>query len=188
MKRVFMIAALSAVLAATLSGYARSQSQEPQDAAGLPDTLWKRGLAIAPVPLDLTGKNKKSVGLGSYIVNARSTCVVCHTNPMFATGGDPYRGQTPQINAAHYLAGGVTFGPFTSRNLTPEPPGNLPAGLTFDQFVQVMRTGKDFDNAHPQISPLLQVMPWPTFANMTDDDLQNIYDYLSSIPHAEPAP
>jgi hypothetical protein len=29
---------------------------------------------------------------------------------------------------------------------------------------------------------LLQVMPWPTFQNMTDHDLRAIYEYLSSIP------
>jgi hypothetical protein len=28
----------------------------------------------------------------------------------------------------------------------------------------------------------LQVMPWPTFQNMTDHDLRAIYEYLSSIP------
>ena len=30
----------------------------------------QQGLAIAPVPLKLTGKNRALVGLGSYIVNA----------------------------------------------------------------------------------------------------------------------
>jgi hypothetical protein len=29
---------------------------------------------------------------------------------------------------------------------------------------------------------LLQVMPWPTFQNMTDRDLESIYTYLSAIP------
>ena len=48
----------------------------------------------------------------------------------------------------------------------------MPAGLTLDQFIQVMRTGKDFDNLHPQMGPLLQVMPWPISRNMTDDDLR----------------
>jgi hypothetical protein len=31
-------------------------------------------------------------------------------------------------------------------------------------------------------------MPWPVYAKMTDDDLRAIYEYLSAIPHAEPAP
>jgi hypothetical protein len=29
---------------------------------------------------------------------------------------------------------------------------------------------------------LLQVMPWVTFSNMTDDDIEAIYEYLSAIP------
>ncbi len=41
----------------------------------------------------------------------------------------------------------------TSRNITPDVQSYLPADLTFDQFVEVMRTGKDFDNLHPRIEP-----------------------------------
>ena len=37
-----------------------------------------------------------------------------------------------------------------------------------------------------QFGPLLQVMPWPAYANMTEHDLRAIYEYLSAIPHAEP--
>ena len=48
-----------------------------------------------------------------------------------------------------------------------------------------MRHGFDFDHAHPQFGPLLQVMPWPAYA-MTAHDLRAIYEYLSAIPHAEP--
>jgi hypothetical protein len=75
---------------------------------------------------------------------------------------------------------------FVSRNLTPETNG-LPAGLTFDEFLLVMRTGIDLDHTHPQFGPLLQVMPWPVYQDMTDRDLLAIYEYLRAIPHAEPA-
>jgi hypothetical protein len=34
----------------------------------------KRGFEIAPVPLNLEGKNRALVGLGSYIVNAQAGC------------------------------------------------------------------------------------------------------------------
>ena len=37
------------------------------------------GMDIAPVHLDLTGKNRSLVGLGSYIVNAQGGCNDCHT-------------------------------------------------------------------------------------------------------------
>ena len=89
------------------------------------------------------------------------------------------------MNTAGYLAGGVAFGPFISRNLTPDQNG-LPAGLTLDQFVHVMRTGEDLDKDPPQVpSPdkdLLQVMPWPVYQDLTDQDLKAIYEYLRAIP------
>jgi len=142
----------------------------------------QRGLEVAPVQLNLQGKNKKLVGLGSYIVNTQAGCNDCHTYPSYADGGDPYLGQDTQINASEYLAGGREFGPFTSRNLTPDPTNGLPAGLTFQQFVEVMQKGTDFDQEHTNISPLLQVMPWPIYQNMTYLDLRAIYEYLSAIP------
>jgi hypothetical protein len=147
-----------------------------------------RGYQITPVPLRLRGLDRDLVGLGSYIVNSEGGCNDCHTNPSYAVGGDPYMGQPKKVNAAHFLAGGQTFGPFTSRNLTPEGDKNLPAGMTFPQFKQVLRTGIDLDHQHPQMGPLLQVMPWPTYQNMTDRDIQAIYEYLRAIPSAEPGP
>ena len=58
-----------------------------------------------------------------------------------------------------------------------------------------MRTGVDLDHLHPNLpfpfdASLLQIMPWPTFQNMTDHDLRAIYEYLSAIPCIEgpPAP
>ncbi|MCC6858927.1 MAG: hypothetical protein IT158_10205 [Bryobacterales bacterium] len=149
------------------------------------DSRVMRGFAITPVPLNLTGKNRALVGLGSYLVNAAGGCNDCHTNPPYAEGGNPHLGQPKQVNTAGYLAGGVAFGPFISRNLTPDQNG-LPAGLTLDQFVHVMRTGEDIDKDPPQVpSPdkdLLQVMPWPVYQDLTDQDLKAIYEYLRAIP------
>src|SRR5262250_2001436 len=39
----------------------------------------RRGFEIAPVPLNLEGKNRALVGLGSYIVNAVADCNGCHS-------------------------------------------------------------------------------------------------------------
>ncbi len=144
-----------------------------------------RGLAIAPVPLNYEHKDKYLVGLGSYLVNSVASCAECHTNPPYAPGGNPYLGQKKKINTVNYLAGGQAFGPFLSRNLTPEKNG-LPAGLTYNQFVTVMRTGIDLDHAHPQFGPYLQVMPWPVFQTLTDNDLRAIYTYLKAVPPAKP--
>jgi len=144
------------------------------------------GAQIAPVKLNLAHKDAEEVYLGSYIVNAVAGCNDCHTNPAYATGGDPYKGEPKAFNAAKYLAGGATFGPFTSRNITPDSTGK-PAGLTYSDFVQVIRHGTDFDHVHGPNVPL-QVMPWPVYQSMTDSDLHAIYTYLTAIPCLEGDP
>ena len=123
----------------------------------------------------------------------------------------PFTGKVV-VDPTTYLAGGNDFGPFPgpggiphlySRNLTPDYTGLPEGGHTFSDFVQIMRHGRDFDLIHPRCtapntpfnclgSPLplgppfdgnlLQVMPWPTFMNLTDRDLLAIYTYLSAIP------
>jgi hypothetical protein len=171
------------------------------------------GFAIAPVPLNLKGKNRELVGLGSYIVNAQSDCNGCHSHgpqTEYLPNGNPYLLRPPSgpysgmkiINPNTYLGGGRDFGPVAglthlySRNLTPDKTGRPEGGHTFDEFVNIMRTGIDYDHVHPSctgaatgscvVAPfngaLLQVMPWPQDQDMTDHDLRAIYEYLSAIP------
>lgn len=144
-----------------------------------------QGFRIAPVPLKLRGRDLGLVGLGSYLVNATGGCNDCHTNPPFAAGSDPFAGEPEQINAEAYLAGGTAFGPFVSRNITPDASGK-PGGLSLSEFILVMRTGADLKALPPPVpSPsqdLLQVMPWPVYAKMITRDLKAIYEYLRSIP------
>jgi len=95
-------------------------------------------------------------------------------------GHNPFLGQPEAINAAQYLSGGRTFppSPFVSANITPDATGK-PAGLTFEQFKETLRTG------HYPFDPpgvLLQIMPGPVFGKKTDGDLRAIYEYLSAIP------
>lgn len=144
------------------------------------------GSKISPISrdkLNLKGKNPALVGLGSYIVNAQAACNDCHTCPSYEPGHSPYppTSSDGKINALNYLAGGVAFGPFISKNITPDPTTGRPEGLTLEQFKNVMRTGFD-----PVDKMTLSVMPWPIYRNMTDRDLEAIYSYLSAIPHAEP--
>ena len=136
------------------------------------------------MPLNLAGKNRALVGLGSYIVNTGG-CNDCHTNPSYEPGHDPFKGEPEQISTAVFLAGGQQFGPFVSANLTPDALGR-PAGLTFDKFKTLLRTGHDPDAAPG--TPPLQVMPWPAFGKKTDRDLRAIYEYLSAIPSLPDTP
>jgi len=150
-------------------------------AAAKDQRVWV-GRAIAPVPLDLAGKNRKLVWLGSYIVNAQGGCNDCHTSPPYAEGGDPFMGKPEQINVKGYLCGGTAFGPFiTSADISPDQDG-LPAGLDRREFIRLMRTGEKADGR------LLQVMPWPVFGKMTRRDLSAIYAYLSAIPSCDVKP
>jgi cytochrome c553 len=172
-----------AVGLATVFGLAMNAGRQGGPAHRLParaETEVQRGLEIAPVPLDLDGRNRAFVGRGSYLVNAVGSCNDCHTCPSYEPGHNPYSGGDGQPDAEHYLAGGVPFGPFVSANLTPDAEGR-PAGLTLDEFMQAIRTGHDPDAP----GEVLQVMPWPVLRNMTDHDLQAIYEFLSSVPPAE---
>jgi len=141
------------------------------------------------ITLELKKRDRELVGLGSYLVNAVGGCNDCHTAPPYTQ--DPFAalGAPKQINVACYLAGGMAFGPPpfgmppnspVSRDITPFENG-MPAGLTFNQFRHVIRTGEDPDNP----GNVLRVMPWPVYQSMTDHDLRAIYEYLSSIPAIE---
>lgn len=125
----------------------------------------RRGLEITPVELSLEKRTEKEIaliGYGSYLVNAVGDCSGCHTG------------------SAGFLAGGVRFdiGPdlfVTARNLTPDRRSGL--HLTEEQFIEAMRTGRDFDYDNAR----LIVMPWPYYRWMTLGDLSAIYAYLKVI-------
>lgn len=177
--RAFNILALATIC--TMTTFSQDTlAQDANEAARI-----KQGFAITPVPLNLTGKNPALVGLGSYIVNAQGGCSDCHTNPPFAAGGDPFLGEPAVINQAGYLAGGTAFGPFISRNLTPNSAGR-PANLTWAQFLFVLNTGADVKGVPPFVpsvqGDLLQVMPWPVYRHMSERDKRAIYEYLRAIP------
>jgi hypothetical protein len=162
---------------------APAQDQEFEDTVGPEDRdRIEKGLELSPVPVKLEGLDRDLVGLGSYIVNAQGACNDCHTNPPFAPGGNPFRGEPERINTEHFLAGGMVFQPgVVSPNITPDEEG-LPGGLTYEEFLTLMRTGREEDEG----DEILQVMPWPVYGKMRDRDLRAIYEYLRAIPAAQP--
>lgn len=135
------------------------------------------GYRISPVELNLRGKNRALVGLGSYFVNAAGGCNDCHTHPQYLPGGDPFQGETEIINSEQFLTGGRAFGPIVSPNITPDEHGR-PAGLTFEQFESLLLTGRDPDEP----DRILQIMPWNVYSKLTRQDLRAIYAYLTAIP------
>jgi hypothetical protein len=201
-------AAFAAILlAALLSSSPRVKATGDDDDRDREESKVQRGFDIAPVPLNLEHKNRRLVGLGSYLVNT-GFCNECHTGgpaiTQFTVGGNPFFGQPKIINQATYLGGGRDFGApvvgsahIVSRNLTPDRTGMPEGGHTFTEFEQIMRTGVDLDNLHPTCAPgvvntscipapfrgdLLQTMPWPALKDLTDHDLRAMYEYLSAIP------
>lgn len=205
-RRVATVTAIGAFMLAGIvssSPVLRAQSNNDNDS----DSRIQQGFDIAPVYLNLKGKNRSLVGLGSYLVNAASDCNACHNagpgNNQFLPGGNPYFGQPKSINPETYLGGGRNFGTLAagsasiiSRNLTPDGSGMPLGGDTFAEFVLMMKTGVDPDSLHPTCSGavnpscipapfdgnLLQIMPWTNVGDLSDHDLRAIYEYLSAIP------
>jgi hypothetical protein len=175
-------------LAGLLSSSPSAQAQDARHNLSIEASRIKLGFEIAPVPLNLDGKDPALVGLGSYWVNAVSDCNFCHTsggppNFNFAPGFNPYFGQPKKTDPTTYLGGGTDFGPavpyipgvypppnygsyvgpdIVSRNLTPDKTGRPEGGHTFEQFKHILRTGSDLDHLHPTcITPF----PVPTPPN-----------------------
>jgi hypothetical protein len=240
LKNVTTGSAFAAVLVVGMSvvpsrGRAANDNNGPQDEKLMIQT----GLSVAAtsgVHLNMAGKDQDMVGLGSFLVNVSGDCNGCHTadpSVQFTPPGNPYLLMPPngpfagvtKINPATYLGGGSDFGAFpspggtvhiVSRNLTPGKSGLPALDLTLSQFMHILRTGVDPDQAHPNCSlttnpaittncllglpgfnppgvppfdgSKLQVMPWPAFRNMTDRQITAIYTFLSAIPCLEGGP
>jgi hypothetical protein len=174
-RRAWIAVALIASTALSVSATDRYRDRDHDD-----DNQVKRGFEIVPpgVKLNLSGKNRELVGLGSYNVNTGG-CIDCHSHPAYSPGGDPFKGEPERINAEQYLSGGRQFGPtITASNITPDHAGK-PAGLTRGEFFQLMRTGH---NPHDPPGTIVQVMPWPVLGKKTDRDIAAMYEYLRAIP------
>jgi len=123
--------------------------------------------------------------------------------PSVAVGGFPAGSNPAMYPPPEY---GEYVGPdMISRNLTPNKDGVPEGGNTLEQFKSILRNGTDFDQLHPTcttavpmpspancIPPpvngaVLQVMPWPVFHNMTDREIDAIYEFLKTIP-CQPGP
>jgi hypothetical protein len=131
-----------------------------------------KGLAIAPVALNLAGKTAdqiEQIGYGSYIVNAMVGCGDCHD-------------KKNMDGTTSHLAGGNKFdlgaGQVYARNLTSDKSDPAGQPLTEDQFIESLRTGKDQKDAGKQ----LVVMPWASFRWASTSDLKAIYAYTQAVP------
>jgi len=146
---------------------------------------------------------------GEYLVNL-AVCNDCHSPKVWSPEGiptpDPKRllsGHPADEKLPAYqkewtapgnwilMSGGFTsfvgpWGVSFAANLTPDEQTGI--GLwTEDIFIAALRSGKHMGNGRPILPP----MPWPNFAQCTDDDLKAIFAYLKSLPPVKnpvPAP
>ena len=103
-------------------------------------SLVRIGFEIAPVPLNLTGRDPWKVGFGSFLVNAVGDCNGCHTgggppNFNYAAGGNPYFGQPTKTDPTTYLEGGTDFGP-----AVPPVPDVYTRDISATRLLVILRT------------------------------------------------
>jgi mono/diheme cytochrome c family protein len=108
---------------------------------------------------------------GTYLAWHASGCAECHT---------PRSPKNGKVDEARPLAGGLF--PFpeegfstTGSNLTPDPTTGL-GRWTEQQFLTAVRTG-----VRPDGRVLLPFMPWPSYSEWSEQEVQAIWLYLRSL-------
>ncbi|NIE75995.1 c-type cytochrome [Pantoea sp. Ap-967] len=97
------------------------------------------------------------VSKGEYLARA-GDCVACHT----AKGGQPFAGGLPME---------TPIGTLYSTNITPDASGI--GQYSFAEFDQAVRKGIARDG-----STLYPAMPYPSYARVSDEDMQALYAYF----------
>lgn len=95
---------------------------------------------------------------GEYIARA-GDCIVCHTGP----GGESFSGG---------LKMATPLGNISTTNITPDKDTGI-GGYTLQDFDQALRKGVAKDGHY-----LFPAMPYPSYANMTDQDMQALYTFF----------
>ena len=118
----------------------------------------------------------ETVARGKYLVTIMD-CAGCHTDGYLAGKPDPSR----------YLAGssigfggpdGIVYPP----NLTPHEENGIGA-WSDDQIITAIRTGQ-----RPDGRRLAPMMPWPSYASLTDEDARAVVAFLRTLPPNEYRP
>ena len=108
--------------------------------------------AIAPAPTDAQVKQ------GQYLAQL-GDCAACHTAP----GGKPFAGGLPMASP---------IGTIYSTNITPDPATGI-GNYSYGQFERAVRRG--INAAGHTLYP---AMPYPSYAKVSDQDIQALYAYF----------
>ena len=153
--------------------------------------------APAPTPTPAAPPQMSPAERGRYLGTAMG-CNDCHTPwKMGPNGPEPDMSRMlsghpesekavkpPKLDGPWMAATSSTFtawaGPWGisyTANLTPDQ--NTGLGIwTEDMFIKAIREGKHMGTSRPILPP----MPWPSFKNLSDEDLKAIFAYLKTIP------
>lgn len=131
-----------------------------------------------PQPAEVVPARTDRVAYGGYLANAAG-CTDCHTKMEKGKRvGEPYAG-----GFVFVLPGGTLRSP----NITPHPATGI-GGWTKEVFVQRFKAyGQGYAAPAVDIArgDMQTVMPWTMYADMSEEDLGAIYDYLQSLPPVE---
>jgi mono/diheme cytochrome c family protein len=122
---------------------------------------------------------QEAVQRGKYLA-AIMDCAGCHTPGVFLGKPDPAR-ILGGSEVGFQIPGLGTFYP---PNLTPDMETGI-GGWTEDEIVTAVRTG-----ARPDGRVLAPIMPWRSYAVLSDEDARALAKYLKSLPpvsHQVPA-
>ena len=117
------------------------------------------------------------VARGKYLVSVLA-CNDCHT-----PGGLYGAPDMTRMLSGSELGWTGPWGTSYPANLTPDPQTGI-GNYTEDDIVAAIRTGHKKSGV-----PILPPMPWPVYANLTDEDAYAVAAYVKSIPpvvHAVP--
>ncbi|WP_426152944.1 c-type cytochrome [Pseudomonas sp. DC3000-4b1] len=121
-------------------------------------TVFIAALALASLPSWAAENSPDAlVKKGEYLARA-GDCVACHT----AKGGKPFAGGLPME---------TPIGTIYSTNITPDSSGI--GGYSFEDFDQAVRHGIGKSG-----STLYPAMPYPSYARVSDEDMQALYAYF----------
>ncbi len=124
----------------------------------------------APFPSIRASRDTAVIQRGRHIVLGPGHCVDCHSNApnkdsVLKAGGDP------ELTGGYVFS--LPFGKFYSRNLTPDPETGI--GKRSDaELARIIRYGVHTNGE--------MVLPFMSFQNLTDSDLEAVISYLRSLP------
>lgn len=134
--------------------------------------LWLSGLTgLLLLPAVMATAQSDLVERGRYLSTILD-CGGCHTHGALAGKPDPTR----HLAGSDIGFGAPGAGVFYPKNLTPDPDTGL-GKWTDEQIITAIRRG-----VRPDGRNLFPMMPWPSYAIMTDADVRALVAYLRSLP------